>query len=391
MQHPEGFPQGPDGTVLLLGAPLYGLKQAGRQWNKKLHKVLVSMGFKRLESDRSVYIYVRDNVRIIIPVHVDDLTLASKSQAAIDQTIDELSKHFKLRNLGPTTFLLGIAISRDRPKRTIFLSQRQYIIDMLERYQLDKCNSVLTPMEHGLRLSKQQAPQNDEEIAFMQDKPYLNAVGSLMYLAITTRPDIQYAVSALARFNSNPGPAHWAAVKHVFRYLQGTKDHKLVYKPEDLSAPFLTYTDSAHGDCPDTGRSTGGYLVKMGSGAVSWSSKLQTLVALSTTEAEYIAAVDAGKEIMWMRNILSEFGYPADDASPLCMDNQSSINVSKNPEHHGRMKHLDLRTYWLRDTVESGHIKPNYIPTGQMVADALTKPLPSVKVAYCRDMMGITA
>lgn len=160
MQQPEGFPQGPEGNALLLGAPLYGLKQAGRQWNKKLHKVLVSMGFKRLESDRSVYIYVRDNVRIIIPVHVDDLTLASKSQAAIDRTIEELSKHFKLRNLGPTTFLLGIAISRDRPKRTICLSQRQYIVDMLERYNLDKCNSVLTPMENGLHFSKQQAPQN---------------------------------------------------------------------------------------------------------------------------------------------------------------------------------------------------------------------------------------
>lgn len=389
MQQPEGFAQGPPGTVLRLGRPIYGLKQAGRMWNRKLHKVLTSMGFRRLDSDRSVYIYSKDEIRIIIPVHVDDLTLASKSQAAIDQTVADLSKHFKLRNLGPTRFLLGIEITRNRPERTIHLSQHQYIVDMLERYGMDSCNSVLTPMEHGLRLSKKQGPQTEEDREFMKDKPYLNAVGSLMYLAVTTRPDIQYAVSALARFNSNPGPAHWNAVKHLLCYVKGTKDLKLVYKPDDLKELFVMYTDSAHGDCPDSGRSTGGFVVMANSGAISWSSKLQTIVALSTTEAEYIAAVDAGKEIMWMRNILSEFGYAIDTPTTLYMDNQSSISVSKNPEHHGRMKHLDLRTFWLRDTVEAGKIKPVHVPTAEMVADVLTKPLPAPKVAYCRTMMGV--
>lgn len=199
-----------------------------------------------------------------------------------------------------------------------------------------------------------------------------------------------YAVAFLARFNANPGLPHWHAVKHVFRYLKGTADLKLTYGPSDSSDLFTTYTDSDHGGDRDTGKSTGGYIVMVGSGAVSWSSKLQSLVTLSTTEAEYVAAVEAGKEIMWMRNIFSELGYDVTGSpSPLCIDNMSALSVSKNPEHHGRMKQLDLRFYWLRDTVEEGHIAPLYLPTAEMVADALTKALPRAKVEEFRRMMGL--
>jgi hypothetical protein len=210
-----------------------------------------------------------------------------------------------------------------------------------------------------------------------------------MYLAITTRPDITNAVSILARFNSNPGPIHWKAVKQLFRYLKGTMELKLVYKPTTSSELFTSFSDADHGGSKDNGRSTGGYLIKVGSGAVSWSSKLQPLVALSTTEAEYIAAVEAGKEIVWMRNILGEFGYPISSPSTLYIDNQSAISVAKNPEHHGRMKHLDLRYYWLRDAVEAGLIAPQHIRTEDMAADILTKPLPRAKVEICRKLMGL--
>jgi hypothetical protein len=230
----------------------------------------------------------------------------------------------------------------------------------------------------------------DEDVAFMRTVPYLSAVGAIMYLAITTRPDITNAISILARFNSNPGPTHWKAVKHLFRYLKGTMDLKLTYRPSpDSSELFTTYSDADHGGSIDCGRSTGGYLVKMGTGAVSWSSKLQPVVALSTTEAEYIAAVEAGKEIAWMRNILGEFGYKFTSPSTLFIDNQSAIAVAKNPEHHGKMKHLRLRFYWLRDNVDSGLIVPKHIATADMPADILTKPLSRAKVEVCRRLMGL--
>jgi len=161
----------------------------------------------------------------------------------------------------------------------------------------------------------------------MNDIPYLSAVGSLQYLAMMTRPDIAHSVAYLARFNSNPGLEHWKALKHLFRYVKGTADHKLTYQGQlGSNELFITYSDASHGDCVDTGRSTARYVTMIAGGAVGWYSKLQTIVALSTTEAEYMAAVEAGKEIAWMRNILSEFGYGVQKPSTLKMDNQSAIN-----------------------------------------------------------------
>jgi hypothetical protein len=171
--------------------------------------------------------------------------------------------------------------------------------------------------------------------------------------------------------------------------LKGTLDYKLVYTPDSLQQPFVCYSDADYGGDKDNGKSTGGYVIKVGTGAISWSSKLQSVVTLSTTEAEHIAAVEAGKEMIWTCNILSEFGYKVDGASIMKMDNQSAISVSKNPEHHGRMKHLDLRFYRLRDTMESGLISPSYISTSEMVADIFTKPLPLAKLDFCRRMMGL--
>jgi Reverse transcriptase (RNA-dependent DNA polymerase)/gag-polypeptide of LTR copia-type/GAG-pre-integrase domain/Integrase core domain len=388
MIQPPGFVQfGPE-YVCKLKKSLYGLKQSARQWNKKLHSTLTTLGYKRLESDRSIYVYVKDGMLVIIPVFIDDITLASNSKDKIDTTIKELEGHFKLRNLGPTSWLLGMKITRDLSNHSISLSQQQYITDILKEYGFADCNPISTPMDPGLTLQKTQS-LSDEDKEFMSKVPYLSAVGSLTYLAQCTRPDIAFAVGTLAKYNSNPSPIHWKAVKHVFRYLQGTKDYELIYKPDEEQELFITYTDANHGACKDTGRSTGGYAVKIGTGAVSWSSKLQSVVALSTTEAEYMAAVEAGKELKWMRSLLGEFGYKVDGASTLCIDNQSAINVSKNPEHHGRMKHLDLKFHWLRENVEGGMIKPKHVGTNDMIADCLTKPLNRIKHDNCRIGLGL--
>lgn len=163
----------------------------------------------------------------------------------------------------------------------------------------------------------------------------------------------------------------------------------MVYGPDNFGQLLNTYTDAAHGDVKENGRSTGGYLVKFGTGAISWNSKIQPFVALSTSEAEFIAAVEAGKEVLWMCNILKELGYKIDEPSVLHCDNQSMIQVAKNPEHHGRMKHLDLHFFWLRDAVENGAITLSYLPTGEMPADTLMKPLTRQKVMECRKMMGL--
>ena len=211
------------------------------------------------------------------------------------------------------------------------------------------CKPVGTPILPGHNLSAQQSPKTPEEKLEMDSIPYINTVSSLMYLAIMMCPDIAYTVGVLACFNSNPGMAHWKAAKHVFCYLKGTMNLKLAYGPGDRDGKekFQTFCDADYSGDIDRRKCTSGYMVKIGSGTVGWSSKLQPIVSLSTTVAEFVAAVAAGKEICWMQQLLHEIGYTSPAPSTLFIDNQSAISVAKNPEHHGRIKHLDLAYFWL--------------------------------------------
>ena len=347
------------------------------------------MGFKRLQSDNSVYIWMANGVKVIIPVFVDDLTLVSKSKEGINRVKSQLAANFKLKDLGPTSWLLGVEVIYNREKRTLKLSQRQYIIDVLKRFGMADCKPVTTPMVPGSHLSTTMRPSTPLEKEEMQKVPYLNAIGALNYLVICTRPDISYAVGCLARYSGDPGPAHWTAVKHVMRYLKGTMDLKLTYSPSNSSYPFQAWTDADHGGNPDNGRSTSGYILKIGTGAVSWSSKLQNIVTLSTTEAEFIAATSAGTEVIWTHNFFRELGLEIDGPSDIHIDNQSALSVAKNPEHHGHMKHLDLRFFWLRDAISQKVINISYIPTGDMTADLLTKALSRRLVEKHRKEMGL--
>ncbi|KAF7779132.1 hypothetical protein Agabi119p4_3477 [Agaricus bisporus var. burnettii] len=286
--------------------------------------------------------------------------------------VSELSKHFKLCDLGSTTLLLGIQVTQDSSTRSISLSQEHYIKELLERFNMDDANPLSTPLAPGSEFSDIIPSLEDQ--AEMKSVPYLNAVGALQYLATMTCPDIAYAVSYLRRFNSNPAPAHWLAVKHLFC---------------DSEELFTTFSDASHGACKATGRATGGYVTLVSGAAVGWSSKRQPFVTFSSTEAEFVAAIEAGKEIKWTRNILTEFGFPPTLPLTLFVDNKSGISVAKNPEHHGRMKHLDLRFYWLREAVEEGLIDPLYVSTHEQVADILTKAVAKKVVEFAVPLLGL--
>ena len=228
------------------------------------------------------------------------------------------------------------------------ISQRQYCIDMLSCFNMADCKPVTTPMEPSLCLLHNQSPRTAEKCNFMCSVNYGSVIGSLQYFSCTTQPDIAFAVGQLASFTSDPGVAHWNAIKHLFHYVQGSLSFSITDSPDPLSSQlFQTYSNANHGGCKDSGHSTSAYVVKIGTGVISWMSKHQPIVTLSTTEAEYVAACKAGKEIVWMRKLLQEIGFESHGPSTLHMDNQSAIQVVKHPEHHGRMKHLDLRWYWL--------------------------------------------
>lgn len=376
--------------VLQLVKAIYGLKQSPRQWHKKLDEILQLLGFTKIKSDSAIWVYRKEDVRIILPVYVDDMTIVAKSKSDVAHVIAELKKHFKLRDLGETSYLLGVAITRDRAQRSISLSQQTYIEDFLQKFGFQDLKGVSTPMDPGVKLSMDHCPKTDEDWEYMKDKPYAQLVGTLMYLAIATRPDIAKAVSVLSRFSAKPGKMHWLAAVHLCRYLTKTKALKLVLAP-DLTTPelFTTFSDANHADKHDDGKSTSGMLVKIGSGAISWAARFQSIIALSTTEAEYVSAVSAGQELIWMRQFLAELGYDFDGPSLLCVDNKSAIQVARNPEHHGRMKHLDLRFYWLRDMVEKGLICVEYLQTEDMPADILTKPLSKQQVEHGVSLLGL--
>lgn len=234
------------------------------------------------------------------------------------------------------------------------------------------------------------APKNNEERAFIKDVPYRQLVGALMYLAVATCLDIAHLVEVLAHFSTDLGPTHWKALKHLCCYVQGTKDYKLSYAPDPCqSEMFLTFADVDFGSDMDSKHSTSGMVVKMGTGAISWRSQLQTIITLSTTEAEYISAVAAAQEIVWLCNLFLELGYETQSTSTLYLDNQSAIAVSRNPEHHGHMKHLDLHHYWLRDVCKASIIDVKYLLTKSMPADIITKTLSHPSVMDMKEMLGL--
>ena len=248
MQQPEGYHQGGVDWVCRLKKGLYRLKQSRRLCYKWLGVALEGMEFKCLKSNPSIYIWMNDTTKIIIPIFVDDLTLVSDSKQDLDQAKDELGKIFKLKDLGPTTSLLGVEVTYDHSQKTLKLLQRQYIQEILEQFKMSNCQPISMPMSLGQCLNSSMGPSTPEEIEDMQNIPYLNVVGVLNYLAIATWPDITYAVGCLAQFNSNPGPVHWAAVKHLLCYLQGTINLSLTFAPDPSTESFQMWTDADHRD-----------------------------------------------------------------------------------------------------------------------------------------------
>ena len=275
---------------------------------------------------------------------------------------------------------------RIREERRILLSQRSYIDSILRRYGFDDAKPVSTPMDVNVRLTSAQSPSTTEEFAKMRNIPYHEAVGSLMYASLGTRPDITFAVQTISRFSLKPGAAHWEAVRRIFRYLKGTRDLWLSYgkKVRELEG----YAD-ADGSMAEDRKAISGYAFLVNGGAVSWSAKRQEIISLSTTESEYVAAVHAAKEALWLRSLISSLFGIEIPTTTLFSDNQSAIALTKEHQYHARTKHIDVRFHFLRWIIEEGRLRLIYCPTDDMVADVFTKALPSAKVKHFATELGL--
>ena len=248
---------------------------------------------------------------------------------------------------------------------------------------------VSTPLASHFKLSASMSPRTDDERKHMENIPYANVVGALMYAMVCTRPDISHAVSMVSRYMHDPGKVHWQAVKWILRYIHGTVDVGLKFQRDDKPSQYsVGYVDSDYAGDLDKRRSTTGYVFTMAGGPVSWRSTLQSTVALSTTEAEYMAVTEAFKEAIWLHGLINDLGISQEHIRVFC-DSQNSIYLAKNSVHHARTKHIDVRFHFVREILNEGDILLEKISTADNPADMMTKVVSGIKFQHCLDLINI--
>ena len=345
---------------------LYGTKQASHLWHASIDGTLVQLGFRACISEPCVYVKrTRSGERIKIGLFVDDLipTFKEKDRAEWNEIKSALCSTYDMKDLGPAEWVLAMKITRDRSRRSIELTQESYIEKLLQQFGMDQSKPQETP-ELQAKLSRADEATLEQR-AEMQQRPYMELVGSLLYASISTRPDIAHAVAMLCRAMQNPGPAHWIAAKKVLRFLAGTPNKGIRFsasdalpsQPSNNTCSIEVYCDADWAGDVDDRRSTSGCVILLNGCAVIWLSKKQATVALSTAEAEYMAMSAALKEVKWLVQLLEEMGCTVEKPVPIYSDNQAAISISSaSAVPQSRTKHIDLRHHYVRESVRNGDI-----------------------------------
>ena len=382
IQQPPGYQEGSPNTVCFLHKSLYGLRQAPRAWHLRLKDELNTLGFRPSAVDPGLYVSCgKYDHTTYLMVYVDDILIMSKSLDTVNAVKAALQGSFDAHDMGEAYHFLGMTIKRDRASNTIKLSQSRMTADLITKYGMPDSKARSVPISLATKLT-----QNDGDDLDTSVYTYSNLVGSLLYLSICTRPDIAQAVGALSKYMSSPTTVHWQVAKGVLRYLAGTVGYSITYS--GTSTTLLGYCDADYAGDLDTRRSTTGYVFIMNGGAVSWSSKKQPTVAVSTTEAEYMAAAYAVKEALWLRQLMFDLHLDPGTIS-IRADNQGAIKLLKNPIFSMRSKHIDVVYHFARERVARKEVKFEYIRTDDMIADSLTKPVPVGKHEFCCKSMGV--
>lgn len=367
--------------VCKLKRALYGLKQAGRKWHETIHRALLNLGLNPTKADPCVYHAKKNGKLVLVLLYVDDFLIASEDEVWVEEIKRGLSKDFKVKDLGLARYCLGFEIHQEKDKITV--AQSEYIKELLKRFKMDQANTVCTPLELGNQLIKSKERSADG----VKNYPYRELVGGLMYLAIGTRPDITHAISVLSQFNDCFEEMHWKAAKRVLRYLAGTVNVHLVYYRKN--AGIQGYVDADWGGCRIDRRSYTGYLFTLSGSAVSWESRKQRTVALSSTESEYMALAEGAKEAIYLRSFMREIGLQQLCEVILYNDNRGAELLAQNPVYHSRSKHIDLRYHFVRQSIEEKQLVVRHVSSDEMCADFLTKALPRAKHLSCVLRVGL--
>jgi hypothetical protein len=390
MEQPDGYVSNehPD-QVCKLKKSLYGTKQAARQWNMRLHEHMIKHGFKRTDADHCVYIRSEGKEYVVIVIYVDDLIVMAKTKTSIDEICKQLKNDFDIKELGEIKYCLGIQVKRNREKKTIEINQEAMIDRVAKRFAIEECKPTYLPADVNSKLVK--SMDQDNKATKM---PYRELVGSLMYIMVCTRPDISNAVGEVSKFCEDYSMEHWRAALKILKYLKTTKKLSLVFDGVNQQ-PTVAYADASWASDQDSGRSVTGYIILINGTSVSWKSQRQPTVAMSSTEAEYMALFAVVQEVIWIRRLLQQVdaknSNEGDEEEPTTVfqDNKSTILLANNPSQHSRTKHINTKFHFIRDQVNESIIKIEYMPTADMIADILTKAVSKVKLNKHVRAMGL--
>ncbi|KAL5785970.1 hypothetical protein ACOSQ2_008362 [Xanthoceras sorbifolium] len=365
MSPPPGLRrQGEDNLVCRLHKSLYGLKQASRQWFAKFSEAICSAGYVQSRADYSLFTRKQGKSFTALLIYVDDILITGNDPNSIAATKEFLHSNFRIKELGNLKYFLGIEVSTS--KNGIFIFQRKYALEIITDAGLLGAAPIDTPMEKGLKLS-------DKSDLLKDSSQYRRLVGRLIYLTVS-RPDRTYAVHVLSRFMHQPRKLHMEAALRVVRYLKGAPGKGLFFS-SNSDFKLRAYCDSDWAGCPLTRRSTTGYCVFLGPSLISWRSKRQKTVSLSSAEAEYRAMTGVCCELTWLRYLLKDLGLSHDEPALLYCDNKAALHIAANPVFHERTRHIEMDCHYIRDKIQDGSVITKYVNSVHQLADVLTKPL----------------
>ena len=373
--------QHPEFKVCKLRKALYGLKQASRCWNIKFTEFLNKFGFVKCECEWSVYVCRCNQETLYLALFVDDGMIFGKNVSDIEKVTSALMNEFDVK-IGSADMFVGIQIERNRNTKTIFLHQEAYAKRILNKFNMDDAIPRNIPADPNTKLCE---PSEKVEL----NVPYREAIGSLMFLVNVSRPDLAFIVNYLSRFVCNFDKSHWEAVKRVMKYLVDTCHYGIEYRANDGGLHINAYSDSNFASGSPKFKSTSGGVMCLASGPVIWIARKQSVVAMSTTEAEYIAASTMSREIIWVRMFLQEIGYPCIEPTILRVDNRGAIQLAKYPSSSRSTKHIKIHYHFIRHQIEAKEIDVQYISTDYQLADLFTKCLPCERFHFLRKGIGM--
>ncbi|UYV63998.1 hypothetical protein LAZ67_2006285 [Cordylochernes scorpioides] len=358
--------------VCRLKKAIYGLKQAGIVWHERLDNELKYLGLKQIQSDNCVYIKHHEGI-LLVAIYVDDLIIAAEREDTLKSFKESMKRIFKIKDLGGINCCLGIRIQM-KEDGLISIDQERDIEELLAKYRMKEAKPISTPMDSNSKLTKISSIEGENEP--VKKVEYQSLIGSLIYLSVSTRPDIAYAVSALGQFSNDPRRQHWNAAKRVLRYLKGTSCLRITYRKSNEA--LHGYVDADWGGNLVDRKSHTGIVYFLARGPIAWESKKQQTVTLSSTESEYIALCKAGKAAVYLRALLDEMGFGEllNGPTVLKTDNQGAQQLARNPVYHARTKHIDIKWHFIRSICSDGLVEVVHTPTQENVADILTKGLP---------------